>query len=93
MEAQLANVRMQFGLVGLPTLRLHGVDADRTWDVGRDEPAATVAGTVIDFLRAFGGRRTLREIRGFEWQGDTKGMAAALVLPFFAAPSELIAGG
>jgi len=93
MRAQLTNVRLQFAMAGLPTLRLVGVDAGRTWDVGRGEPVASVAGTVIDFLRAFGGRRTLDQIRELDWRGDVEGMAEALVLPFFEAPSQPIPGG
>lgn len=93
MKSQLANVRLQFKTAGLPTLRLIERDLGQTWDIGRDEPAATLTGTAIDFLRSFGGRRTLAEIAELDWQGESEGMADHVILPFFHAPAEPIPGG
>jgi uncharacterized protein (TIGR03083 family) len=93
MRSQLANVRLRFAADGLATLRLAPTDTDRAWQIGNGTPAASVSAPVIDVLRSFGGRRTLEEIRSFAWAGQTDGMAARLVLPFFQAPLEPIPGG
>lgn len=93
MRAQLTNVRLRFVADRLPTLRLSPSDADRAWDIGNDAPVAWVSGSVIDFLRSFGGRRTFDEIRSLEWSGEFDGMAERMVLPFFEAPPTPIPGG
>ncbi|MEQ8841359.1 MAG: maleylpyruvate isomerase family mycothiol-dependent enzyme [Acidimicrobiales bacterium] len=93
MAAQLANVRAQFAAADLPSLRLIATDADRDWRIGRDEPTVTVTASVIDYLRSFGGRRTLDEIGALAWSGDRTGMVEQMVLPFFSVPAEPIAGG
>lgn len=93
MRAQLANVRVRFAADGLPTLRISPTDTDRAWDIGTDEPASWLSASVIDLLRGFGGRRTVEEIRSFEWSGDFDGMAERLVLPFFQAPPSPLPGG
>jgi len=93
MRSQLTNVRLRFAADGLATLRLAPTDADRAWQIGTGTPAASVSARVIDVLRSFGGRRTLEEIRSFDWAGQTDGMAERLVLPFFQAPLDPIPGG
>lgn len=90
---QLANVRLRFAMDEMPTLRLAPTDADRTWDLGTDTPAASVSASSIDFLRSFGGRRTYAEIRSLDWTGEYDGMAERMVLPFFRAPAEPLPGG
>lgn len=93
MRAQLANVRRRFAADGLPTLRISPTDTDRDWQIGTGTPAASVAAPVIDVLRSFGGRRTMDEIRSFDWSGLSDGMAERMVLPFFQAPLDPIPGG
>ena len=93
MRSQLTNVRLRFAADGLATLRLAPTDADRAWQIGTGTPAASVSARVIDVLRSFGGRRTLEEIRSFDWAGQTDGMAEHLVLPFFQTPLAPIPGG
>jgi len=92
LRAQLANVRARFAADEMATLRLSPTDADRSFDIGRDEPRAEVGASTVDLLRAVGGRRTLDEIRAFVWTGDYQGMPERLVLPFFSAPDHPLAG-
>lgn len=93
MRSQLANVRLRFGADRLSTLRISPTDTDRFWDVGTGDPVASLSAPVIEVLRAFGGRRTLEEIRSFGWSGESDGMAERMVLPFFQAPSNPLPGG
>ena len=93
MRSQLANVRLRFAADGLPTLLISPTDTDRSWHIGTGTPAASVSARAIDVLRGFGGRRTLEEIRSFDWSGQTDGMAERMVLPFFKAPPDPLPGG
>lgn len=93
MRSQLANVRRGFAANRLPTLRISPTDADRTWDVGTDEPAAHLSAPTIELLRSFGGRRTHDQIRAYAWSGETTGMIEQIVLPFFSAPQQALPGG
>lgn len=44
--------------------------ADRTRILGTGEPAATVSAPRFELLRAFGGRRSRKQILAFDWEGD-----------------------
>jgi len=92
MRSQLANVRRGFAASGLPTLRLSPTDANRTWDVGTDEPVARLSTSTIELLRSFGGRRTHSQIHAYNWSGETSGMIEQIVLPFFSAPQHPLPG-
>jgi len=54
--------------LGLPALRLRYDGKERV--LGAGEPAATVSADRFELLRAFGGRRSRGQIRGYDWQGD-----------------------
>lgn len=53
---------------GLPTLAVGTEGYDRLF--GEGEPEATVSGDPYELARAFMGRRSFQQIRGFDWTGD-----------------------
>ena len=60
---------------GLPTLALR-LDSDPALVLGEGEAAATLRATRFAFVRAFGGRWSLDQVRGLAWDGDPE--------PYFA---------
>jgi uncharacterized protein (TIGR03083 family) len=58
----------KIGAAGLPTLAVTTDGYERLFGVG--EPAVSVAGPPYELARAFMGRRSLEQIRGFDWSGD-----------------------
>lgn len=69
---------------GLPALRLHSEEDDRV--LGEGEPAAAVTAPAFDLERATAGRRSLRQIRAFTWEGDAESYIP--LFPNFDAPHE-----
>jgi uncharacterized protein (TIGR03083 family) len=53
---------------GLPALTVGTDGYNRVFGAG--EPAATVSGDAYEMARAFMGRRSLDQIRGFDWTGE-----------------------
>jgi uncharacterized protein (TIGR03083 family) len=54
--------------LGLPALGVRY--GNKTRLLGTGDPAATVSATRFELLRAFGGRRSRRQILAFDWDGD-----------------------
>lgn len=77
-------LRPQFSALGLPTLRIESSDSGQGWNIGRDEPVATLRATSFELLRSIGGRRTRNEILGLDWAGDGEAFVDSLVLPHLA---------
>jgi uncharacterized protein (TIGR03083 family) len=50
---------------GLPTLIVQG--GEHEWTAGREEPIGTVRAPLFEMLRGLTGRRTLDEVKGFDW--------------------------
>ena len=80
------SLRRGFTALGKPTLRVF-VDGNPI-DIGREEPVATVAMTSFETVRAIGGRRTLDEIRQYEWTGDPEQFLDAFVTYPLSAPDS-----
>lgn len=78
------SLRGQFSALGLPTLRIESSDSGQGWNVGRDEPVATVRATSFEVMRSIGGRRTRDEILSLGWEGDGGLFVDAMVLPHLA---------
>lgn len=53
---------------GLPTLVVRG--GEHEWTAGREEPIGTVSAPLFEMLRGLTGRRTLDEVKTFEWSVD-----------------------
>jgi uncharacterized protein (TIGR03083 family) len=53
---------------GLPAVRI--TSADRTWDVGDGEPGLEIELEPFELIRAFGSRRSERQVRALPWKGD-----------------------
>lgn len=69
---------------GLPAVRL--TSGGRTWDVGEGEPGLAVALDPFELMRAFGSRRSERQLRALPWQGDLDRYLPAIAhLPLPAA--------
>jgi hypothetical protein len=43
---------------------------DKSWTAGGDEPLATLRATRFELFRAMSGRRSLDQLRSFDWDGD-----------------------
>jgi uncharacterized protein (TIGR03083 family) len=78
------SLRSLFAAHGLPTLRVESTDSGQGWDVGRDEPVATVRASSFELMRSIGGRRTRDEILALEWDGDAEVFVDHMVLPHLA---------
>jgi uncharacterized protein (TIGR03083 family) len=68
-EAFLFTLNRRVRRAGLPALRLQteiGV-----WTAGEGEPAVSVHCSDFELVRALSGRRSLRQIAGFRWEGDS----------------------
>jgi uncharacterized protein (TIGR03083 family) len=50
---------------GLPTIEVHA--GDRILRAGKEEPVGSVSAEAYELLRGLTGRRTKKEIEGFEW--------------------------
>jgi uncharacterized protein (TIGR03083 family) len=68
--AHVRGLRPKFGALGLPTLRVVSTDAGAEWNIGRDDPVATVKASSFELFRGIGGRRTRDEIAAWDWDGD-----------------------
>lgn len=93
LDNQVRNLRNVFAVGRLPTLLITATDTGSEWAVGRDDPSIWLNGSTIDLLRSLGGRRTVAEIGDLDWSGDHGEVAERIVLPFFSAPVDPIAGG
>lgn len=78
------SLRLMFDALRLPTLRVEATDSDQDWNVGRDEPVATVRTTSFEMMRGIGGRRTRDEMLAWDWDGDAEVFVDSMVLPHLA---------
>ena len=51
---------------------------DKSWVAGEGEPVATVRASRFEFFRALSGRRSMDQLRAYEWEGDPEPF-----LPYF----------
>ena len=71
---------------GLPALRLQA--GDREFVVGKGEPAASLAGSPFDLFRAMTGRRSERQVRRLQWEGDVDAFVPAFEFGPFTFPAD-----
>ena len=62
----------------------------RSWDVGTGDDPVVVEAEAFDLWRAFTGRRTRDEVRGFAWSGDPAPYLDRLLLPTFRWPDASV---
>lgn len=75
------SVRVNFSTQNLATIRIESTDSGMGWDVGFEEPVATVSASSFEILRAIGGRRTRAEMAAMGWDADPTLFLSAMVLP------------
>lgn len=75
------SLRAPFDAAGLSTVRIEATDSGMGWDIGYDDPVATLAASSFELMRAIGGRRTKGEIRAMGWDGDPEPFLDHMVLP------------
>ncbi len=80
------SLRGTFRARDLPTIRVESTDAGMGWDVGFDEPVATLRTTSFTLMRAIGGRRTRSEMLAMGWDADPEPFVDAMVLPHLSMP-------
>jgi hypothetical protein len=70
LESAVYWLDMRLQATGTPALRIRAGDSE--WVVGDGAPQATVTASAFDLLRALSGRRSLGQIRAFDWDGDAE---------------------
>jgi uncharacterized protein (TIGR03083 family) len=76
LDFYLESLDQELRASGVGAVRI--VVADEQHVAGPGAPIATFAGPPYDVLRALSGRRSVDQIRGFDWQGDVERMAPLL---------------
>lgn len=67
-EMGLSFVEQGAQSANLPALRLLTEEIDR--QLGQGEPVATLRTTTFELFRALHGRRTVKQVKAMEWEGD-----------------------
>ncbi|HET7481294.1 MAG TPA: maleylpyruvate isomerase family mycothiol-dependent enzyme [Actinomycetota bacterium] len=67
LSGYIATIGWRLATDGVPALR---IVADKEWVVGEGEPGATVGSSRWELFRAASGRRSVEQLRGFQWDGD-----------------------
>ncbi len=86
--AHVRGLRPKFAALGLPTLRVVSTDAGQEWNIGMDEPVATVRASSFELFRGIGGRRTRDEILAWDWEGESDVFVDALHYDHFRFRTE-----
>lgn len=68
LESAVIWLDMRLQATGRPALRLRAGSTE--WVVGDGTPLATVTAPAFELFRALSGRRSIDQIRGFDWEGD-----------------------
>ena len=68
LESAVMWLDMRLQATGSPALRLRAGATE--WVVGDGAPAASVGAPAFELFRALSGRRSLDQIRAFDWEGD-----------------------
>jgi hypothetical protein len=75
------SMRSNFTSNDLPTIRVEANDSGMGWDIGRDEPVASLTASSFELMRAIGGRRTRGEMAALGWDGDPEPFLDHMTLP------------
>lgn len=70
LESAVMWLDMRLQATGTPALRVRAGTTE--WVVGDGPPAATVSAPAFELFRALSGRRSLDQIRAFDWEGDAE---------------------
>ncbi len=70
LESAVMWLDMRLQATGSPALRIRAGTTE--WVVGDGPPAATVSAPAFELFRALSGRRSLDQIRAFDWDGDAE---------------------
>ena len=70
LESAVMWLDMRLQATGAPALRIRAGTTE--WVVGDGPPAATVTAPAFELFRALSGRRSLDQIRAFDWEGDAE---------------------
>jgi mycothiol maleylpyruvate isomerase-like protein len=68
LESAVYWLDMRLQATGAPALRIRSGDSE--WVVGDGIPQATVTAPAFELFRALSGRRSIEQIRAFDWDGD-----------------------
>ena len=79
LESAVMWLDMRLQATGKPALRLRAGTTE--WVVGDGAPAATVTAPAFELFRALSGRRSLEQIRAFDWDGEA-GEFLDVISPF-----------
>lgn len=89
--AHVKGLRPKFMSLGLPTLRVVSTDAGQEWNIGRDDPVATVRASSFELFRGIGGRRTKAEMCAWDWVGDAETFVDAMHYDHFRMRTDSLA--
>lgn len=64
----IATMGWRLSADGVGALKLEA--PDKSWVAGKGEPLATVRASRFEFFRALSGRRSMDQLRAYEWEGD-----------------------
>ena len=70
LESAVMWLDMRLQATGKPALRVRAGTTE--WVVGDGAPVATVTAPAFELFRALSGRRSLTQIREFDWEGDPR---------------------
>ncbi|MBI2169856.1 MAG: maleylpyruvate isomerase family mycothiol-dependent enzyme [Actinobacteria bacterium] len=74
---------------GLPAIEVRA--GDDAWVVGGPNPAATLTASPFEVCRALSGRRSVHQVRAYEWTGDPDLYLPALTFgPFTPSPTAIV---
>jgi uncharacterized protein (TIGR03083 family) len=90
MRSHVSLLRLVGTGMGLPVLRIEPTDHDKSYLVGRGEPAAVVRASLFDLFRTTGGRRSQGQIDALDWAGEADQWRRHIVMPSYQAPAEPI---
>lgn len=82
------TLRGVFAAKRLPTITIRVTESGQSLAIGRDESVATVSAPAFELFRGIGGRRTRREMLGWEWDGDGESFVDHMVLPHLSMRTE-----
>ncbi|HVF76616.1 MAG TPA: maleylpyruvate isomerase family mycothiol-dependent enzyme [Acidimicrobiales bacterium] len=68
LQAYVTGLDYRLRKHSLPPLRVRA--GDEEWELGGGDPATTMATSPTELFRALAGRRSVAQVRAFDWDGD-----------------------
>jgi uncharacterized protein (TIGR03083 family) len=72
LRSYVEGMRIAAAQKGTPAMKIRA--GSREWVVGDGEPVATVTADPWELSRAVSGRRSLDQVRAYDWEGDPEGV-------------------